>query len=316
VRRYILRRLVTIAPTAFVVSVIAFSLLALLPGDPALAILGDERARDQVAYQALRAELGLDRPLYVQYADWVGKVLRGDFGVSTRTREPVAEAIQRRLPITLHLGLLSLLLGLAIALPTGVISAIKPGSFADVAGTIFAVGGIAIPNFWLSIVLMLVFAVWLRWLPPSGYVPPQEDLLASTRLMIMPAFVLGTGLAAVLMRQIRSALLEVMRQDYITTARVKGLREHVVVRRHALGNALIPVVTILGLQIARLFAGAVVVEVIFSIPGVGRLAVDSIFVRDFPMLQGVVLVMAMAVLISNLLTDIAYAYIDPRISHR
>lgn len=315
VKTYILRRLLTMIPTLLVVTMIAFSITNLLPGDPALAILGMERAQDREAYEALRKDLGLDRPLVVQYVDWVAKAIRGDLGTSIRNRQPVLEGIRDRLTPTLMLTLSSMVLGLLIALPVGVVSAVKPNSKLDVAGTLFAMSGVAIPHFWLGIMLIFVLGVWLRWLPPSGFVSPFEDLGQSLTLMIMPAFTLSTGVAAVIMRQVRSALIEVMQQDYIITARSKGIHEQVVVRGHALKNALIPVVTVIGLQTGRLLGGAVIVETVFSIPGVGRLAIDSIYFRDLPMVQGAVLVLALAVLIANLITDILYAYIDPRIRY-
>ncbi len=294
---------------------IAFSILMLLPGDPALAILGESRAQDREAYEALRRELRLDRPLALQYLDWVSKAVQGDLGRSTRDQQPVTQGILERLPATLLLTFCAMVLGLLIALPAGIISAVRPNSKADVIGTIFALSGVAIPHFWLGIVLIFVLAVWLRWLPPSGFASPLDNLGTSLRLMIMPAITLSTGIAAVIMRQVRSALIEVMRADYVTTARAKGLRELTVVQRHALRNALIPVVTVIGLQTGRLLGGAVVVESVFSIPGVGRLAVDAIYARDFPMVQGVIMVLATAVLVANLLTDILYAYIDPRIRY-
>ena len=312
-RRFVIRRLLAMIPTILAVSMIAFSIMFLLPGDPALAILGEQRANDRQAYEALRKDLGLDRPIHIQYLDWVGKALHGHLGISVRNRQPVMEGILQRLPVTMMLTLCAMAIGLLVALPVGIISAVKPNSKLDVAGTLFAMSGVAIPDFWLGILLIFLLAVTLRWLPPSGFVSPLEDAGTSLKLMIMPAFTLSTGLAAVITRQTRSALIEVMQEDYIVTARAKGLHELLIVQRHALKNALIPVLTVIGLQTGRLFGGAAVVETIFSIPGVGRLAVDSISYRDFPMVQGVVLVLAIAVLIANLITDVLYAGIDPRI---
>lgn len=314
-QRYIIRRLLTILPTIVIVSMVSFSIILLLPGDPAMAILGPERAADKEAYARIRADMGLDKPVPLQYLDWAGKALQGDLGISIRNQQPVLDGIKDRLPITLLLSALAMLLGLLIALPAGVISAVKPNSRWDIAGTVFALSGVAVPHFWLGIMLIFIFGVWLRWLPPSGFVSPTEDPGTSVRLLLMPTFTLATGIAAVIMRQVRSALIEVMQQDYIVTARAKGLREQVVVVSHALKNALIPVVTIIGLQTGRLLGGAVVVEQIFSIPGVGRLAIDSINYRDFPMVQGVILILAIAVLVANLITDVLYAYIDPRIRY-
>jgi peptide/nickel transport system permease protein len=314
-QRYILRRLITIVPTVIIVSLVSFSIILFLPGDPALAILGPERAADKEAYARIRQDMGLDRPVPIQYLEWAGKAVRGDLGTSVRNQQPVLEGIKERLPVTILLGACAMILGLLIALPVGIISAVRPNSKADAIGTIFALSGVAVPHFWLGILLIFLFGVTLRWLPPSGFVSPTENPGESLRLLLMPAFTLATGIAAVIMRQVRSALIEVMQNDYITTARAKGLREAVVVNRHALKNALIPVITIIGLQTGRLLGGAVVVEQIFAIPGVGRLAIDSINYRDFPMVQGVILVLALAVLIANLVTDVLYAYIDPRIRY-
>lgn len=313
--QYLLRRFVYFVPVIFLVTVVIFSITLLLPGDPALAFLGEGNIHDKVAYEAMRKELGLDQPIPVQYGMWVSRAVRGDLGRSVRTREPVVEGLAARLPVTLQLTLMALVIALTIAIPIGILSATRPNSKLDTAGTVFAIGGVAIPEFWLGILLIYVFAVWLRWLPPSGYVSPSVGLWPSIQSLLLPSISLGMALNAVTMRQTRSCLIEVMQNEYIITARAKGLAERALVARHALKNALIPVVTIIGLQIGRLFGGAVVVETIFALPGMGRLAADSIFFRDFPMLQGVVLVMAVAVLLCNLLTDLLYAYLDPRIRY-
>jgi peptide/nickel transport system permease protein len=313
---YIVRRILQMVPVIVLVSAIAFSLLFVLPGDPALAILGEEQAKNQQLYQQLRAELGLDRPLPVQYVDWASKVVRGDLGTSTRTQLPVSQLLLQRIGPTVQLSAMAMLLGVVIAIPVGIISAVKPNSRSDVIGTVLAMIGASIPPFWLGLLLILFFALWLRWLPPSGYVPPTRDLGANLALMVMPTITLAGGIAAIVMRQTRSAMLEVLRQDYVTTARAKGLVERVVLTKHALRNALIPIVTIIGLEFGHLMGGAVITETIFSVPGVGRLAADSIFQRDFPVLQAVVLLLAFAVLLANLLTDIAYAWLDPRIRYR
>ena len=303
-------------PVIVLVSAIAFSLLFVLPGDPALAILGEEQAKNQQLYQQLRAELGLDRPLPVQYVDWASKVVRGDLGTSTRTQLPVSQLMVQRIGPTVQLSAMAMLLGVLVAIPVGIISAVRPNSRSDVIGTVLAMIGASIPPFWLGLLLILLFALWLRWLPPSGYVPPTRDLGANMALMVMPTITLAGGIAAIVMRQTRSAMLEVLGQDYVTTARAKGLVERVVLTKHALRNALIPIVTIIGLEFGHLMGGAVITETIFSVPGVGRLAADSIFQRDFPVLQAVVLLLALAVLLANLLTDIAYAWLDPRIRYR
>jgi peptide/nickel transport system permease protein len=315
VRDYILRRLVSMIPVLFIVSIIAFGLLYVLPGDPAIAIMG-ENAGNQETYRALRKELGLDQPLYMQYWGWLEKVLRGDLGRSIRTNEAVADVLLRRAPISLHVGLAGWIVGILIGMPIAILSAVRPGSKLDSFGTLFALGGVAIPSFFEALLFMYVFAVVLRWLPPSGYTSPFVDPLLSAKMLFMPAIVLGTHSAAVIMRQGRSALIEVLEQDYITTARAKGLREKLVMSRHALKNAMIPILTIVGLQVGNLLSGAVLTETIFAIPGVGRAAVDAIFFRDYPVLQGAVLMLTSAALIANLLTDLAYAYVDPRIRYR
>ena len=302
-------------PVLLIVSMIAFALLYVLPGDPAVAILG-ESAGNQQTYLALRRDLGLDQPLYVQYFNWLGRVLQGDFGQSIRTHESVSSVLLQRVPISLYVGSAGLVVGLALGLSVAVASALKPGSRIDSLGTFLAMGGVAIPSFWQALLLVYVFAVLLRWVPPSGFTSPWVDPLLSVRMLILPAIVLGTHSAAVIMRQGRSALMEVLEQDYITTARSKGLGDNSVVARHALKNAMIPIVTVVGLQVGGLVSGAAITETVFAIPGVGRAAVDAIFFRDYPVLQGAVLVLTLAVLIANLLTDVAYAYLDPRIRYR
>src|SRR5215471_17904998 len=314
-RQYLLRRVLSMIPVLLIVSAIAFGLLYVLPGDPAVAILG-ENAGNQQTYQALRRDLGLDQPLYLQYLSWLGRVVQGDLGKSIRTNEAVADILMRRVPVSLYLGVAGLIVGVVLGLSVAIASALRPGSRLDSFGTLLAMSGIAIPAFWQALLFMYLFAVLLRWLPPSGFTSPFQDPLLSAKMLIMPALVLGTHSAAVIMRQGRSALLEVLEQDYITTARSKGVREQEVVRRHALKNAMIPVATILGLQIGNLVSGAAITETVFAIPGVGRAAVDAIFFRDYPVLQGAVLMLTAAVLIANLLTDVAYAYLDPRIRYR
>jgi peptide/nickel transport system permease protein len=311
-REYILRQLVGMIPVLFIVSMISFGLLYVLPGDPAAAILG-ENAGNPATYQALRHDLGLDRPIWLQYADWLGRVARGDLGKSIRTGESVSAVLLQRIPTTLYVGFGGLLVGLLIGLPVAIVSALKPGSKLDVTTTVFALGGVAIPSFWQALIFIYVFALVLRWLPPSGYTPFFTDPGLSVRMLIMPAVVLGTHSAAVIMRQGRSALLEVLEQEYVVVARAKGLHEQRVVLLHALKNAMIPIVTILGLQVGNLVAGAAITETIFAIPGVGRAAVDAIFFRDFPVLQGAVVILTIAVMLANLASDLAYAYFDPRI---
>ena len=313
-REYVLRRLVSMVPVLFIVSLISFGLLYILPGDPALAILGDTGTTER--YLALRKDMGLDQPLYMQYATWLGRTLRGDLGKSVRTNEPVIDILMKRLPVSLYFGIAGLMVGILIGLPAAIISAIRPGTRLDMFGTVMSLGGVAMPSFWQALIFMYIFAVSLRWLPPSGYVSPFVDPLLSAKLLVMPAVVLGTHSAAVIMRQGRSALIEVLEQDYVNTARAKGLPSKIVVGTHALKNALIPVVTILGLQVGNLVSGAAVTETIFAIPGVARAAVDAISFRDYPVLQGAILMLTSAVIIANLITDLTYGYLDPRIRYR
>jgi peptide/nickel transport system permease protein len=314
-REYILRRLVSMVPVLFIVSLISFALLYILPGDPALAMLG-ESAGTQETYRNLRREMGLDDPLIVQYGRWLWRTVQGDLGKSIRTGEQVADVLGRRVPTSLTVGLAGLLFGVVLGLSVAIVSALRPGSKIDMFATFMALGGAALPTFWQALLFMYLFAVILQWLPPTGYTSPLVDPWLSAKMLFMPAVVLGTHSAAVIMRQGRSALVEVLEQDYITTARSKGLRENAVVGLHALKNAMIPIVTILGLQVGNLVSGAAIVETIFAIPGVGRAAVDAIFFRDYPMLQGAILILTFAAIIANLLTDLAYGYLDPRIRYR
>jgi peptide/nickel transport system permease protein len=313
-RQYIFRRVLVLIPVLLLVSMISYGLLFLLPGDPAIAMLGED-AGTEAELEALREQLGLHRPIYVQYADWLWSTVQGDLGTSVRLNEPVLDLLIRRVPITLYFGAAAMLVGLVIAIPVAIISALRPGSLFDIFGTLIAMAGVAVPNFWLAILLMYLFAVFLGWLPPSGYTSPFEDPGRSFKLLIMPAIALGTSWSAVFMRQLRSSLIEVLEQDYIKVARAKGLSQTLVVGRHALKNSMIPLVTVLGVQTGNILSGSVIVETVFSVPGVGRLAVDAVFFRDFPTLQGAVVMITLVVILMNLLTDIAYAFLDPRIRY-
>jgi peptide/nickel transport system permease protein len=257
--------------------------------------------------------MGLDRPLAVRYAIWMSRVLRADLGRSVRDGRPVALTLAQKIPVTAELAVTSLLVAWAIAIPAGALAAWKRRSVIDYAATTVSLAGISIPNFWLGIMLIYLVAVNWRWLPPSGYVEPWVDLGRNLKLMIMPSIVLGTALAALVMRLLRSSMIEVLNSDYIRTARAKGLADQVLVVRHALKNAMIPVATIMGLQLGGLLGGAVITETIFAVPGLGRLAVESILTRDYPVVQGVVLFAAVAVVLVNVLVDVAYAILDPRI---
>lgn len=312
---YVIRRLISMIPVLFIVSVISFGLLYVLPGDPAIAMLGEEIGNAET-YDSLRRELGLDQPIWVQYGRWAGRLIQGDLGTSIRTGEPVSSILLDRAPVSIYVGFAGMLVGIAIGLPAAILSAIRPGSKLDISSTVLGLAGIAIPGFWLALILIYVFGVYLRWLPPSGYTPPGEDLGLSLKMLIMPAIVLGTSSAAVIMRQARSSLIEVLEQDYITVARAKGVLERRVIASHAMKNAMIPVFTIIGLQVGNLVSGAAIAETVFAIPGVGRAAVDAIFFRDYPVLQGAVLMLTLAVMLANLLTDLTYGYLDPRIRYR
>lgn len=300
-------------PVALLVSVISFTLLRLSPGDPVLVYAGEER--DPVAIASLRHELGLDQPLPVQYVIWLGRALQGDFGRSIRTRQPVLQAIAERIPNTLELGGTALLLSITIALVVGTISALRRNSWFDYIATGFTLAGVSFPGFFLAIVLILVFALVLRMLPPGGFVAFSEDPVGNLTRLILPAITIATGSLAVNLRQVRSAMLDVLGQDYIRTARSKGLDERAILARHALKNALIPVVTLIGLQVGAVIEGALITETIFFWPGVGRLAVDSIGGRDYPVVQAIVLMSALSFMASTLVVDLLYGWLDPRISH-
>jgi len=308
---YIIKRLIAMLPVLALVSLIVFTIIHLTPGDPALIMLGEEATPQALA--ALRHELGLDQPLPVQYLVWLSHVLRGDLGRSIRTNQPVIEAITQRLPVTLELTTLAMVISIMAAIPAGIISATRRNSASDLISTTLALLGISMPSFFLAILLIFVFSLKVRWLPPMGYTPLQKGVWENLRGMVLPAVTLGTAAMAIVARLTRSTLLEALQQDYIRTARAKGLREQAVMYSHALRNAMIPITTILGLQIGFLLGGAVITETIFALPGVGRLVVASIFERDFPLVQGVVLVLALMHLVINLIVDLLYAYLDPRI---
>lgn len=309
---WLLRRVGQIIPTLLILSVMIFGLQQLMPGDPALILAGEERG-DPVVLAQIRAELRLDRPLHEQYLAWMGRVLQGDFGFSWRIRVPVSELILEKLPVTFQLGAMAFVIAVLIGVPLGILSAVRKDRPADWAANGAALFGISMPNFWLGILMILLFSVHLGWLPPSGYVPLSEDPWQSLATTIMPAFVLGTGIAGVLMRHTRAAMLGAMSQDYVRTARAKGLRERVVIWKHALRNALIPVVTLGTIEFGRLLSGAVLTEQIFSIPGFGKLIVDAVFNRDYPVVQGVVLTTALIFVLLSLVADILYRAINPRL---
>ena len=310
---FLAKRLATIVPTLVLVSMLIFGLQQLLPGDPAKILAGEEQDPTVVAY--LRAKLHLDEPLPVRYGYWISGVVRGDLGESIRSQEPVLTLIAQKLPVTVELALLAMSIALLIGIPAGIVSAVGRGTWWDYAANVFALWGLSTPNFWLGILMILLFSVQLGWLPASGYVSPFEDLRANLSAMIMPAFVLGNAIAAVLMRHTRSAMLQVLQSDYVRTARAKGLNERTVVLKHALRNALTPIITLGALELGTLLSGAVLTEQVFTIPGFGKLIVDSVFNRDYSVVQGVVLVTATAYITLNLLADVAYFLVNPRLRH-
>ena len=308
---FLLRRLAQILPTLLFVSMLIFGLQQLLPGDPAKILAGEEQDPNVVAY--LRAKLHLDEPLPMRYAYWVGGVLKGDLGESLRTQQPVLDLVRQKLPVTLQLAGMAMLIAVVIGIPAGIIAAVGRGTWWDSVANAVALWGISTPNFWLGILMIMLFSVTLGWLPASGYVSPFEDLRANLAAMIMPAFVLGNAIAAVLMRHMRSAMLQVLSSDYVRTARSKGLPEHVVVLKHALRNALTPVITLGALELGTLLSGAVLTEQVFTIPGFGKLIVDSVFNRDYAVVQGVVMITATAYILLSLLADLAYFLANPKL---
>lgn len=310
---YILRRVGQAVVVMFGVSIIVFLLVHLVPGDPIRRSLGTRFDPD--VYQALRVRAGFDKPLVEQYVGYLGGVLRGDLGVSFRSGRPVTELVTERLPATALLAGAALLIALLIALPAGITSAVRSGSTLDRVVSGFSQVGVSIPDFWSGIMLILVFSLVLGWLPPSGYVSPLEDVGEFLSHIILPAVTVGVVSGSILTRFVRSAMLDALNQDYTRTARAKGLRKRTVVNRHVLKNALVPIVTVIGLQLAFLLGGVVVVEVIFAWPGLGRLALDAVQGRDYPVLQGAVLLFSLTFLVVNLVVDLLYAYLDPRIRY-
>jgi peptide/nickel transport system permease protein len=311
---YLLRRLGSVLLVLFGVSLVTFAIIPLLPGSPARVTLGVQATPAAVA--ALERQMGLDRPLPVQYVSWVGGILtRGDFGTSLISRQPIAGEVARRVPATLTLALAALLVGLAIALPAGIFAALKPGSARDLGVSVFSQLGVSVPDFWMGILLILLFSETLGWLPSSGYRPPSDGLVPFLRHITLPALTAGIISGAIMTRFVRSALLEVLGQDYVRTAHAKGLPRGKVMRKHVLRNAAISIVTIVGLQMATLLSAVVVVEIIFAWPGLGQLALTATLQRDYPALQAAVLLSAVAFTVVNLVTDLSYTFLDPRVSY-
>lgn len=312
--RLVLRRLLATVPVLLLVTSGVFALLHLTPGDPIDTMMAE--SADPAVKAHLRRQLGLDQPIHVQYVRWMARVAQGDLWRSIRNGEPVIENVSRRIRPSLQLALLAMTVSVLIAFPVGIVSAVRRNSALDRAGTTFALFGICMPNFLLALLLIFVFGVTLRWLPISGYVDPLEEGWDGLRSLVLPACTLGLALAAVITRTLRSSLLEALGEDYVRTARAKGLSEWGVIGGHVLKNAMIPVVTVLGLQLGTLIGGAVITEYVFALPGVGRLVVDAVFARDYPLVQGVILLIAVGFIVSNLLVDLLYGWLDPRIRIR
>jgi peptide/nickel transport system permease protein len=308
---FLARRIAISAVTFLLITLIVFTGVRMIPGDPARVMAGTDA--DEAGLQEIRVKYGLTDPIPLQYIRWLTLALQGDLGESIRTREPVVKTVAMKLPITMQLAAFALVIAIGIAIPAGIFSAIRRNTVWDLLANAVSLCGVSIPSFWLGIMLILFLSVRLHVLPASGFVPFFDDPLGNLQRMIMPAFVLGAALAAVLMRQTRNSMIEVLSANYIRTAYSKGLAERVVVFRHALRNGLIPIVTILGLQMGTLMGGAVVTEQIFVVPGFGRLIVEAVFTRDYPLVQGVVLITATAYVLINLLVDVSYSLMNPRI---
>ena len=311
---YVVRRLLLLVPTLLGVTIVVFALVRLLPGDAVALQLQDARAT--AADEArLRSDLGIDKPIYVQYVDWLATLLHGDLGHSFRSRAPIADELANRLPVTAELGVFALVIAATVAVAVGVISAVKQDTWADYAARSAAIGLLAIPGFWLGTLVVTLPSVWWHWTPPLRYVRLTEDPARNLTIVIIPAIILGLGLSGGLMRLVRTQMLEVLRQDFIRTAAAKGLAEHSVVLRHALKNAFIPALTALGLQVALLVSGTVVLESIFVLPGMGRYLLESVQARDYPAIQGLNLIFATVIVLTNLVVDLLYGWLDPRVRY-
>ena len=313
-RQYVMKRLLLVIPTLFFITLIVFALTRLIPGDVVELMFQEQGYAKDLA--AMRALLGLDRPLHLQYLSWLGKVLRGDFGTSLWTKNPVIEEIVYRLPVTLELGILAMVFAISMAIPIGVLAAIRHDTLQDYAARSFAIGGLSIPNFWLATITIVLPAYYFGWTPPIQYIKFAEAPWGHLGQFLLPAFILGLASGASVMRLTRAMMLEVLRQDYVRTALSKGLRERVVVLKHALRNAIIPVITILGIQLAQVAGGTVIMESIFGLPGMGKFLFDALLQRDYPVVQGVNLLLASIIVLMNLVTDVTYALIDPRIRYQ
>jgi peptide/nickel transport system permease protein len=313
-RQYVLKRLLLVVPTLLLISIIVFSLNHMLPGD-VVVLMFEEKAYAK-DLDTLRAKLGLDRPLYIQYFSWIGQVTGGDLGESLWTKRPVLEEITRRLPVSLKLGAMAITVALCIALPIGVLSAIRQDTLKDYAARSVAIVGLSVPPFWKATLVIVLPSIWFGWAPPLQFTPFSENPWQHLSQFILPAIILGIAPGASIMRLTRALMLEVLRQDYIRTAWSKGMREPRVVLKHAFKNAIIPVITIVGIQVAEVASGTVIMETIFGLPGMGRFLVDAIFQRDYPVVQGVILLTSLITVVINLLVDLTYAQLDPRIRYQ
>ena len=311
--KYVLRRLILLIPTLIGMSLLIFVMLRLLPGDVVDLMTGGDIAASAEAKQALRQAFGLDKPLPVQYIEWVAGLARGDLGLSLRSREPISGVLMRALPVTLELTLLAIIIGTITAVPLGVLSATKPDAAIDYWSRIAGLIGLSLPNFWLATLALLFTSLWFRWVPPINYISPFADPIGNLQQMLIPAFAIALHLMAIVMRMTRTMMLEVLRQDYVRTARAKGAGERLVVYRHALRNALIPVVSVIGFQVGALMGGSAIVEVIFGLNGVGNTLVQGIFNRDYPLIQASALFLATIFVVVNLVVDLLYGYLDPRV---
>lgn len=312
---YILRRLVQLIPVLLLASFIVFFIIHLIPGDPVEVMLGEGR-HTQETYELLRKKMGLDEPLYIQYVHWLNRMVHGDLGQSLRTQRPVLDTILERYPATIYLALASLLLGVVIAIPAGTIAAVKQNTPWDYSAMAFALFGIAVPNFWFALLLILGFGLYLGWFPTLGYIDPSVNFRTFLWHLTLPALVLGTDLASTVTRYVRAEMLEQLRLDYVRTARAKGLPKRMVIYKHTLRNSLLAATTVIGLHVGRLLGGSTVVETVFAWPGVARLVLEAVYSRDYPVLQGAVLLLALTFVGVNLLVDVLYKWLDPRISLR
>jgi peptide/nickel transport system permease protein len=313
---YVVQRLLQAAVVIFLITVITFLIIHLLPGDPIRLLLSQNDTQNSTELiEKMHHEFGLDKPLPEQYMNWLSGVFRGDFGISILQHTPVMRDISRRVPITLHIGLLALVISVIIGIPAGIICAVRRGKWIDSIITVLTNLGVTIPSFWLGILLMYLLALKLMWLPPFGYTSPATDFWLSTKQVIMPVICLAVFPLAVTARQTRSTMLEVMRQDYIRTAWSKGLQEKLVVTRHALKNALIPVITLISISLSHVIGGSVLIETVFNIPGMGRLLITSVLNKDYPYVQGIILIFAVTILLLNIIVDISYGWLDPRIRY-